>query len=242
MMADRLAWCLVAAAFALALALGYWWHGRYENHVLAARYRDGYDDGLQDGRDETAEWIMGQILDAEAAGPVIPGDAEVTAEFLAAPLEPGHYRMYDERLAPEVLDAAGTGEFPLGETIRDGMPGSRGLAMPAGGRSPESGSLSPRPDGETLARATAREAPSPYSRGGLTPAQRRRDKHKQRGEYAAAALGHWYADGLHYIADWQAEWHAEAAAVDEQIARWTAGAREQLVPAWTRAAQILERA
>src|SRR5258708_12441641 len=138
MMADRLAWCGVAAGFALALALGYWWPGRYENHVLAARYRDGYEDGLQDGRDEPAEWIMGQILDAEAAGPVIPGDAEVTAEFLAAPLEPGHYRMYDERLGPEGLEAAGPREFPPREPNRAGIPAPRGLAMPPAAAPPPS--------------------------------------------------------------------------------------------------------
>ncbi len=28
---------------------------------------------------------------------------------------------------------------------------------------------------------------------------------------------HWYANGLHYLADWQAEWHADAAAIDSWL-------------------------
>jgi antitoxin (DNA-binding transcriptional repressor) of toxin-antitoxin stability system len=64
------------------------------------------------------------------------------------------------------------------------VPGSsRGIDHePAGDRSPESGSLSPRRDGEKLASATAGQ---PIAR--LTPAQRRRARHKRRGPYRPQA-------------------------------------------------------
>jgi hypothetical protein len=101
-------------------------------------------------------------------------------------------------LAPEALDAAANERLevmPDADTTRPGIenvprPGPEGARD--AGQSPGPGHLSPY-------------GPDP------TPAQRRRDKHKRRGRYAPAEAGHWYAEQLHILADWQAAWHADAA-------------------------------
>jgi hypothetical protein len=87
--------------------------------------------------------------------------------------------------------------------------------------------------------------PSPYG-GNLTAAQRRRDKHKQRGQYAPglAEIG-WVDRQLYENAITRARieafehaemeaFHADVARVDDQIARWGDWARESLTPQWTR--------
>ena len=84
-------------------------------------------------------------------------------------------------LSPAALEAAS--ELPLGGTLREGMSGQPLLQEPAGGASPSDAlPVPPLTDGGPwLEERQAR--PSAYA-GHQTPAQRRRDKHKQRGQYA----------------------------------------------------------
>jgi hypothetical protein len=180
------AWLLAAAG--LALALGYVWGRVNSRRALDRAWNEGYETAGIEARDTHI------TKDAPA---LIRGDAEVTSEFLAAPLEPGAYVYPD--LAPEVLDAA-----------------NEQLGLPADVPEPGHDARGDPVDGWG-ANETARLGHLQPSRYGpnLTPAQRRRDKHKQRGQYAPAEAGHWYAEQLHALADWQAAWHADAAWFDE---------------------------
>jgi hypothetical protein len=186
---------MVVTLLALCVGIGVGWvtglaKGAFlRRRRLTGAYDDGYDDGVTDGR---------KVLHVVAEPPT-----------QAMPAVSGWREQTAHDLAPAALEAEAK-ELPLGGTLRDGMSGQPLLQEPAGGASPlDALPVPPLTDGRP--RPEERQAgPSPYT-GNLTPAQRRRDKHKQRGEYAPAELGHWYADQLHYIADWQAEWHAESA-------------------------------
>lgn len=50
----------------------------------------------------------------------------------------------------------------------------------------------------------------------------------------------WYPRGLHFLADWQAEWHAEAARFDQELAAYLADMKASLEPSWSRASRMLE--
>lgn len=51
---------------------------------------------------------------------------------------------------------------------------------------------------------------------------------------------HWYANGLHALADWQAEWHEDAARFDAWLPGYLDWYRRSLEPSWSQASRMLE--
>ena len=132
----------------VGFAAGRWARARLLDQVHDDAYEMGWSDARQPRSPEETRPVT-----------VIAGEAETVAEFIAAPLEPGHYRMYDEHLSPAALEAAADVSRPGG--VMEG---------------PEV----PEREGDVPGQAVIPRA----GPGHQTPAQRRRDKHKQRGQDA----------------------------------------------------------
>lgn len=73
------------------------------------------------------------------------------------------------------------------------------------------------------------------------PAPDRAESHAEPPEPPAAGVDpNWYAKGLHALADWQAEWHEDAARFDAWLPGYLEHMRASLEPQWSRASRMLE--
>lgn len=51
---------------------------------------------------------------------------------------------------------------------------------------------------------------------------------------------HWYPNGLHWLADWQAEWHQDVADFEAWLPGYLDHLRDVLEPSWSKAVKMLE--